>query len=109
MADADVSILWRKVESFRREMLHERNDQDYFSGSSIWTSMTCPEKRDYALNAVQDTLLDQLESIIEVRSSRVNRGGFALGWEALNLPWYVSGKNKVNPKGTLCKDLKIRG
>ena len=74
MADADVSILWRKVESFRREMLHERNDQDYFSGSSsIWTSMTCREKRDYALNAVQDTLLDQLESIIEVRSSKVTK------------------------------------
>ena len=27
--------------------------------------------------------------------------GLALDWEALNFPWYVSGKSKVNLKGTL--------
>jgi hypothetical protein len=65
--DANLSGMWHKVESFRREMMHERNDPDYFPGHSIWTSMTGQEKRTFALNAVQDTLLDQLELIIKVR------------------------------------------
>ena len=67
LSRAELSVLWENVDSFRRQMLHERNGQGYFPGSSVWTSMTCKERRDFALDAVQETLLDQLEAIIEVR------------------------------------------
>ena len=62
----DESVMWQKVVALKRQLSEEQNDVGYRPRTN-WNSMTREEKQKNALSAVEDTILDQMTAMVEVK------------------------------------------